>query len=773
METPISADASDTQTQPFDKIWETEKAHIGIKEDSQARGLALSGGGIRSASFGLGVIQALWEHGVLPKIDYLSTVSGGGYIGSSLTWYRYLRRNSQPGLTHQVFFGGPNPFGQKGHGVRSRGDKQNFLSFLRQHGNYLNPTRLLDFVSAISVALRNLLISFFIYASLVVTALSLVMIAEHAVAKAITQIIDMDTIVVAVKNLLRIDHEIQSPGIFSGKPLDSSSSMPMREWANHTFFQVNIILASFFFFLLILYGFCFSLSTFFAPYLENRPFFSSYLNRNVFQMLSGLFLKIFIWFLLLSSLPVVYVLFPGWAKPLGFAGSISGVWAALGKFRTFLGKESFFKKIPWLGNRLFELGALLFLFGMLVFSYHIGLQLGIPPTTDQPLTPSMWTHISIIAGIALFFALVVNINYASLGRMYRDRLMETFLPNDEAIENNQWQQATHANRTRLEDMCQNDEGKVRKPYHLINTNVILTNAREKKYRRRGGDSFLLSPLYCGSKSCDYIHTSSFMKSKLLGERGLRLATAMAISGAAANPHTGVAGKGPTRGPLVSILMTFFNLRLGSWVLNPRYRYQIPLMNYIAPGLCSLLPFGHRERSYYLELTDGGHFENLGLYELVKRRVGTIIVSDAGVDKDFKFGDLANAIEKVRTDFGVSIRFSPEDKVLNKLLPGSASKENSTQDVNTLDDLAMQGYIVGRIKYPKTEKQAGFTGRIFLLKTTMTINLPADLYSYRANNTDFPDQPTADQFFDEKQFEAYRELGYRSADDLCTRYKEIL
>jgi hypothetical protein len=121
-----------------------------------------------------------------------------------------------------------------------------------------------------------------------------------------------------------------------------------------------------------------------------------------------------------------------------------------------------------------------------------------------------------------------------------------------------------------------------------------------------------------------------------------------------------------------------------------------------------------ENGYHLELTDGGHFENLGLYELVRRRVGTIIVSDAGVDKDFTFGDLANAIEKVRTDFGVSIRFEPEDSVLSNLLPGSASNGKLTE----LYMLAELGYVKGKIKYPQIDNVPAFDGTIFLLKTTM-------------------------------------------------------
>lgn len=77
------------------------------------KGISVVGGGIRSASFGLGVIQAFLEHGIMQKIDYLSTVSGGGYIGSSLSWYRHL--HSDP----KDFFDETNPFGEKGKGVRS------------------------------------------------------------------------------------------------------------------------------------------------------------------------------------------------------------------------------------------------------------------------------------------------------------------------------------------------------------------------------------------------------------------------------------------------------------------------------------------------------------------------------------------------------------------------------------------------------------------------------------------------------------------------------
>jgi hypothetical protein len=737
----------------------------------------LSGGGIRSASFGLGIIQAFLEHGIMQKIDYLSTVSGGGYIGASLSWYRYL--HSDP----DDFFDENNPFGEKGKGVRSclelpemnknngnenKVNRNNFLAYIRQHGNYLNPTRRFNLASAIGVALRNLVISLMIYFSLLLVAISLLSMATYFTAETINKAIDITAVVSKLEESASLKNE--SVFSFSKKATNGPEENNRIKWMYHSFFYINFSIASIILVLSIIYGLIFSLSTFSAPLKDAKKGASSYSKRNLFQWISGILLYGFIFFLLLALVPLFNQLLTNWMETIGIGivGVISGMWAALSKFRKFLGGESFFKKASWIGDRLFEIGALIFLYFMTVFSYNLCLKLGIPITVEQPINVFSLIFLAVITVLALIFAYFVNINYASLGRMYRDRLMEAFLPDDKSVKKNTWDYATRADVALLKDMCKENNTMIRKPYHLINTNVILTNSNEEKYRRRGGDSFLLSPLFCGSDATGFVETDCFMKKESHNKTGMTLATAMAISGAAANPHTGVAGKGPTKGPLVSTLMTIFNLRLGSWISNPKYGAPHRMMNYLKPGLCSLLCFGYDENGHHLELTDGGHFENLGLYELVRRRVGTIIVADAGVDKEFKFGDLANAIEKVRTDFGVSIRFEPEDDILNNLLPGSASKGKLTD----LYKLAEQGYIKGRIKYPQKNNSPAFKGRIFLLKTTMTKNLPADLYGYKAQNNDFPDQPTSDQFFDEKQFEAYRELGYRLADSMCIQCKSL-
>ena len=734
----------ETPTKDFYGIHQDEKQALGIFDTKYSIGLALSGGGIRSASFGLGVIQALLEHGIMQKVDYLSTVSGGGYIGSSLTWYRYL--HSDP----NDFFDESNPFGQKGKGVRSsvKFDGNNtFLSYIRQHGNYLCPSRLLNFASVIGVALRNLIISFMIYFSLLVFVISLSMLAANIIVKIIPPIFKLNDVAI---------------------------------WMHSPFFQTNLIVASIILLLSILFGLIFSISTFRNSLGNVERRYSSYNIRNLYQWISGILLCGFIVFLLLALVPMFEDLFTDWRKTVGvgIVGGISGLWAALSKFRKFLGGESLFKKASWIGDRLFEIGALIFLFAMLVFSYNLCIKLGIPSEVKDSLEPHAMIFPALIAIVALSFGWFVNINYASLGRMYRDRLMEAFLPDDKSVKRNKWTYAWKADVALLEDMCKENDSEIRKPFHLINSNIILTNSKEEKFRNRGGDSFILSPLFCGSDATGYVKTNCFMKNKNQNKGSMTLATAMAISGAAANPHTGIAGKGPTRGPLVSMLMTIFNLRLGSWICNPKDGAKPRTMNYLRPGLCSLCHFGYDENQHYLELTDGGHFENLGLYELVKRRVGTIIVSDAGVDKGFKFGDLANAIEKVRTDFGVSIRFEPEDdSQLNTLIPGSAANGK----FKDLYELAEKGYVTGKIKYPKKKYKdreknnitlPKFDGNIFLIKTTMTKNLPVDLYSYKAQHKDFPDQPTSDQFFDEKQFEAYRELGYRLADSMCPEFNKF-
>ena len=114
--------------------------------------------------------------------------------------------------------------------------------------------------------------------------------------------------------------------------------------------------------------------------------------------------------------------------------------------------------------------------------------------------------VCVLAGIGIVFGFFVNLNYFGLGRMYRDRIIETFLPNRETVEKGRWALATEANREKLHDVCtEEDQG----PYHLVNCNVVLVDSPVSKYRGRGGDNFILSSRYCGSDATSWVETGRF------------------------------------------------------------------------------------------------------------------------------------------------------------------------------------------------------------------------------------------------------------------------
>jgi len=280
----------------------------------------------------------------------------------------------------------------------------------------------------------------------------------------------------------------------------------------------------------------------------------------------------------------------------------------------------------------------------------------------------------------------------------------------------------------------------------------LADSGTARYSGRGGDSFVLSPLYCGSGATGYVATGDWAINR---GKGISLPTAMAISGAALNPNAANNSQGVTRNFWVSGLLTILNLRLGHWVSNPSRQNVVNKQpNFYTTGLFSAL-FGTRpnEHSRMLELTDGGHFDNLGVYELIRRKVKLIIVADAGADGDFHFDDLGASVERVRVDFGVKIRFEHPEFNLNNVQPGTATV--SKQFIEKYG-LAGHAFALGSIDYPGDDSK----GQIIYIKATLIDGLPADLYTYRNKNSAFPHEPTADQSFDEVQFESYRELAYQ-------------
>jgi len=682
-------------TREHKDVISAEKHHLA--KDAAFWALAISGGGIRSASFGLGVMQALVAESLLKKIDYLSTVSGGGYIGSALTWFlKKGHPDGTPAGTESENF----PLGQIGAAGRLKGRGRNMvLDFIWLHGNYLAPGNGLGTLSLFGIMLRSMLLSLAVYLGVFTTGMWL----------------------------------LQKGGLFEPFSVDQFLGV---SWTGGLRVSAFIWAAILTLGLLLVVSLFFSLRT--VRFGAGR--ISRYRQLIKGQRFLGSGWQIILLTLLAGSVPHACNLLGNVWQQITAAG-VSGVLGALSGFSQYHKAQDPAARGGRMSTLRIVIGAALLVYGLFVGAYVAALHV------------ATVTGLLIVAGLTAILAFVVNLNYAGFHRMYRDRLMETFMPNPECVRQNRWGPATEADSELIENVCQ---GTHARPYHLVNTNVVLVDSPTSKFRGRGGDSFLISPLYCGSDATGWRATPHYMKTadfiKVCPSRGMTLATAMAISGAAVNPDAGVAGKGAMRNKIVSMLMGLLNLRLGYWAPNPRPHLRAWLPpNYIVPGLTSdILGSGLREDKPGVQLTDGGHFENLGLYELIRRKVRLIIASDAGADPGFQFGDLANAVERVRVDFGAKIRFKSNTS-LDDILPGSAADSHLEQKYQ----LAKRGFAIADITYHDDT-----TGTLLYLKSTLTPELPADLYGYKSANPSYPDQSTGDQFFDEDQFEAYRELGYQ-------------
>ncbi len=230
--------------------------------------------------------------------------------------------------------------------------------------------------------------------------------------------------------------------------------------------------------------------------------------------------------------------------------------------------------------------------------------------------------------------------------------------------------------------------------------------------------------------------------------GISLGTALAISGAAASPNMGYHSS-----PSLAFLLTVFNVRLGWWVGNPaQSKWMEPGPRFGLKYLMEELFGLSNADSSFVYLSDGGHFENLGIYELVKRRCHFIVACDATEDGKFAFADLGNAIRKCNADFGIEIEID-----VNPIRPqGDANR-------------SLWHCAIGDIHYERVDSDAT-PGTLVYLKPSLTGDEPTDLLSYHASNAEFPHQTTADQWFEEAQFESYRKLGYHIASSV---FKEVV
>jgi hypothetical protein len=301
------------------------------------------------------------------------------------------------------------------------------------------------------------------------------------------------------------------------------------------------------------------------------------------------------------------------------------------------------------------------------------------------------------------------------------------------------------------------------PFPIFCTAVNLTFGQDLAWQERKAASFAFTPLYSGYSpgwTSDYSVVkenkrhgyNGFVSTREFAYEGggIPMHSAVAISGAAISPNWGYHSD-----PAMAFLLTMFNVRLGWWIKNPRVNSPIQLLNSPSPpfplwNLFSELVGRATDMSHYVYLTDGGHFDNMGLYELVRRRCRRILICDAEQDGMNLFDGIGSAIRKCRVDWGVEI-----DLDLGKMDPTLGASGSAPRT-----PMSPVHFVQGSIKYPEDDER----GTVLYIKTSITGDEPGDVLNYNRQHRGFPHESTLDQWFTESQFESYRRLGYHCVLD---------
>ncbi len=386
----------------------------------------------------------------------------------------------------------------------------------------------------------------------------------------------------------------------------------------------------------------------------------------------------------------------------------------------------------------------------------------------------------VVFGILLYLFLLfyglINANNISLHYFYRDRISDAFLKTD-IVNDNAEPIVVRDNRNLLLASMNHEGSSI--PYHLIMGAVSLQGSKDLKLKGRKTAPFTFSKYYCGSDITGYVKTRDYRRNTN------KLSRAVTISGAAFSSSVGILtffGQ--------AFMLTLINLRLGMWLKNPMLyseKNTIRVGNYrdantedvsrIDEGIQQIQKRFEKLMHWVVDLietwaiwprylyeeatgsmnenlplvniTDGGHFENLGLYPLLQRRCKLILTGDASADPEHTANDLARVVRQINVDENIDI-----DINLKSL------------DLDDSDKCRFH-YTVGQITYRGETPEDNETGYLVYIKPAMTGDEPIDITNYWLSNKKgkFPHQSTVDQFYDEHQFEAYRHLGEHSVDSL--------
>jgi hypothetical protein len=785
-------------------------------------GLALSGGGIRSATFSLGVIQALCHHGMLKYVDILSTVSGGGYIGSCLS----ALLNNPVNKPQKSEF----PLRYTNGAAEPRA-----LTHLRNCSNYLAPSGLLPKLRLPNLMLRGILLNLFVFLPFV---MAMVFLTELAYEKGP----HWDNLQAGFKPLLITFVVMALAFPFLVRILRGYFNWQRRN-AYELLLTVPLLLAGILLFMI--------------PFLNLTRLAIDHSTQQAWELFAhlqpdelwkgGLFVfgvlvlfmlagkasenvnhitgKLLLWVIGLlgpAIILAIYFFLCLWQidSPFLNIGSVTALNQAVESQAPFLATEGSphggaesedseprIDSFSGLWKNLFgkETGALTL--PQLVHELH-GRELNIaedavitckqnseikdarfgsdpcddestyenwkedkrvwlidnsPGTQEacpeQPMQASerctyitrgserslriegaqlnlfdssedVW-FFSVFAALLILNRMLLDINITSPHGFYRDRLSKAFLFKVDS--NNEIQPEDKLAMSTL-----NAEGTVA-PYHIINVTLNLQGSKDPDLRGRESDFFIFTKRYTGSDRTGYTETA-VMESL---DRHFDLATAMAISGAAAAPNMGT-----TTNRSLVFIMTLLNIRLGYWLPNPALAKSGSWLNRLRlnsaqSGLILKEALGRLDaKGHHVNVSDGGHIENLGIYPLLKRQCKFIIAVDGEADPQMGFHGLVTLMRFARIDMGVEIALNLDDIRKNS---AGLSKSHST---------------LGKIFYANGE-----VGHLLYIKLSVTGDEPEYVRAYRAQNPEYPHESTADQFFSEEQFEAYRALGEHACETL--------
>jgi hypothetical protein len=383
----------------------------------------------------------------------------------------------------------------------------------------------------------------------------------------------------------------------------------------------------------------------------------------------------------------------------------------------------------------------------------------------------MATFYLVSGAILLIVSFCLSPNANSLHRLYRDRLSKAFLFNPHfevgavtkayrAIDRlRRWLRIKRKAKRQADDLPALDVCKLTDadprlaPYQLINTALNIEGSRHVNQRGRNADFFMFSRRYVGSEATGYVSTEAMQN--VVHE--LDLGTAMAISGAAASSNMGA----QSIKPLIPTL-ALLNVRVGFWVRNPRFikvhKIKARLREFFSLYFLYELIAYLREDSWNVYVTDGGHVENLGAYELLKRRCRIVLVVDAEADPKMTFGSFIDLQRYASIDLGVRINLAWETIAETTLRISKEMAESGEITAGNGPHCA-----IGQIDYPD-----GGHGVIVYIKSSLTGDENDYVTNYKKRYPLFPHESTADQFFTEEQFEVYRALGFHAAWGLFDR-----